>query len=131
MILRPSRIVPALCLVLVIGCETSSRQIAEARRVETARYAVVIRQLEAAIDSTRRRCSESGAEFRRILENHHAYQPVSEPTVERMKATLQTVRLEFLHDIEAATQKHDPLKPCAALIDSIAVARQAQRKDSL
>jgi len=106
------------CLFLLSACSQSAeeQERADARRIQAERIAIVERQTDEAIDQARARCSESGEEFRRLLREHNGY--FSDSLLRNLPRSL-----EFVRGIQAASAHHDPSKPCAGIIDSVARAQ--------
>ena len=102
------------CVALLASC-TSSRhdEQVEARRVAAERIAVVDRQADQAIEQVRAHCSESPAEFRRLLREHNGY--MADSAFRNMPSSV-----ELLRGIQAASAHYNPPRPCAPIIDSLA-----------
>jgi hypothetical protein len=113
----------ALASTLLFGACTSSAEKdeqAEARRIYAKRIAVVQQQADQAIEQVRARCSETSAEFRRLLREHNGY--MSDSVLGNIPSSL-----ELLRGIQAASAHFPTPRPCARIIDSVARAQGLTR----
>ena len=110
--------VAVVSALLLAGCTSSAEQDeqAEARRIQAERMAVVERQADQAIEQVRAHCSETAAEFRRLLRKHNGY--MSDSLFSNLPSSV-----ELLRGIEKASAHYVTPKPCARIIDSVARAQ--------